>query len=219
VAKFVNNVLRLTDRVFNFVGGERHVGTYDLKTPIVRVHDVGREAQLGEFEGIFGGLTSNLSTYFTINVDIAMGAGATTRSSIGIYRNQSTTWALATWDVPDGDKETVWVLRASMNMSGTSFDEAIVMLRTDPKAGAGVGNAPETLIFFSDVRGSLTWASGFIPALPTLNLIPHPLPISNKLLNNNPIEFVGVAGAGGNTYDFMLDCIRLPNGVLPPGMT
>ena len=161
MAKYSANPLRLLDKLYNFVGGERNRSELDLASPIVRVHDLSREAELGTYVGTEDGLVSQSFPFFTINVDNVHGGADTQIQQLGVYANQSPTWALATWQAPDPNLETIWILRAWATSSGSSMTECQILLDYLPKAGAGSGQSPFGLIFFAD--GSMVAATDSPP--------------------------------------------------------
>ena len=217
MGRFTRAPLRLLDRLYRFEGGVQTRSEVDLTSPITRVHDVAREAELGTLVDPSNGEISASYPYFTINVDNVHAGADTQRQVIGVYSNQVTTWALATWDPPDPVLETVWLLNAFV--TGTNaITEAYVLNDTLPKAGAGSGVAAQQLLFHSTALVANAGTNGRFAALPTAGTgFTHPVPISGKVVSGTPLDFVSVSGAAF-TCDFFLSCIRLPVGVLPPGM-
>lgn len=216
MAKYVGRPLKALDRLYKFIEGLVTNSTVDLASPIQLVHDVSRNADFQNIEGKFGGLSSRGSPYFTINIDNVHAGASIVVASIGIYSNQSPTWALSDWDAPDGKVETVWILGAYVNATAFNIDEAMIANLFEPKAGAGAGRAPQGMVWGSIEQMPSAWGSGENPMMPKKD-INRPIPISNKLLNNTPLQMVSVS-TDDNTVDFFIQCIRLPNGVQPPGM-
>jgi len=185
--------------------------------PIQVVHDVSREAELGTFDGSFGGLVSGRSPYFTIDVDQVHAAIGTIQTLIGVYANQAPTWALATWTPPDPRQETVWILNVVCMSLNRLVNNAVMMSRADPKAGAGAGNAPFMPLFTGTTAMTVEVADAQSPVNPLVLPGPFPVPVSNKLLNNTVISLTSAA-TDADTITWLIQCIRLPNGVFPPGL-
>jgi hypothetical protein len=215
VTEFRKKPLGLLDTIYGFVGGLRGVSRLALAQPITVVHDVSREAELGGFDGFFGrGQGAVDGTFFTIAIDNVHGAASTIQTGVGVYSNQSTTWALPGFVPPDPDRETVWLLRSGVTAVLANLLGAYITAEMQPKAGSGSGNTPDHVVFFSS---SMLMANlnGEFPCVNSL--APHPpIPLSNKLLNNTPLVFVSQSSAVG-AIDFYAQCVRLPNGVFPPG--
>ena len=214
---FTKAPLRLLDRLYRFVGGLRGRSEMDLQSPIVRVHDVSREAELGTIVDASDGSISANFPYFTIAHDNIHAGADTQRTVLGVYSNQTTTWALSTWDVPDPTLETVWIL--AVFATGTNaLTEAYVLNDMLPLAGAGSTAAPQTLLWHSSDLVDAAGTNGRFAALPTAGLQPNlPVPITGKVTGGTPLDLISVSSAA-LTFDFFLHCIRLPIGVAPPGM-
>jgi len=221
MTRYRNKPLAVLDRIYNFIGGLRATSDMDLVSPIVRVHDLSREAELGTLE-IIRRLTSGRSPYFAINISNTHGAGTTTeQTQIGVYANQSPSWALATWTPPDPLEETVWILPGGIGATtdGVISNAAQVSNSLQPKASAGEGETPRVTIFAANRSGAVNSAGNFsmegASGIPPQLVVPQP--ITDKLLNAVPLEFVSrMTGAG--FVEFFVQCMRLPNGVLPPGL-
>jgi len=220
VARFTLAPLRLLDGLYRFVGGLKGESTMDLTSPIVRVHDLSREAELGTYNGKESAAISSANPFFTINVDNVHGGAGAVRLRIGVYANQDTGWALATWDPPEPLRETVWILHVGMNVdTAAMLTDAMVTNEFLPKAGNGGGADPQELVGFVDTLAATTLTNGWFPCLDSNgnNYLPAPRPVMNKLDTDLPIEFCSVAAAAG-VVDLFITCLRLPTGVFPPGL-
>ena len=190
----------------------------DLASDITRVHDVSREAELGTLLKQGLGSIQPEDAYFTISHDIVTAGAATVTEGVGVYANQAPGWSLNRWGPPDPLKETVWFLGASAVIEAAGdIASAEVLIERSPKAGAGSGVTPNRLVFLGTLRGLSDGVSR--PIIPDARVVApaHPLPILNKLLNNSPI-WLSTATIAATVVDYHIECIRLPIGVLPPGL-
>jgi len=211
--------LRVLRRIYGPAGQLQAPLDIEYGLPIQPVHDVSREAELGTFDGSFGGLVSGRSPFFCVNVDnVHVGAG-TVQLLLGIYSNQAPTWALASWSPPDPRLETIWILRVATSSLNGLLSGADVTNEMSPKAGAGSGLAPRMIIYRATANGQIATdgQQAGVVSSGTPRDLALPIPVSNKLLNNSPIEFVSSV-SGADTIDLFIWCLRLPNGVMPPGM-
>ncbi len=215
---FRNAPLRLLDRIYGFVGGLRGVRSVDLSSPIVLVHDVSREAELGTYSGI--GIALPGSAYFAIVHDHVHAGADTVADSSPVYENQSAAaFFLAGFPPIDPDKETVWIVGAGgMSLNGLTT-VAYIQVALLPKASAGSGTGVDQAVIRWSGSDSVANSNGDHPLRttePGFGQYPFPIPITNKALNNSPILWTS-ATSGADTIDMWLNCIRLPVGVFPPG--
>jgi len=217
VARYTRNPLRLLDRLYDFVGGLRTENRMDVSSPIIRVHDLSREAELGTYTGINRGSESQNFPMFTIVEDhVDVGAGEI-NSVLGVYSNQNTDWAQSTFIPPNPEDETVWMLAAYVNSLNGLLTEAMLGSEQTPKAGSGAGRAPNALIaHWTGVAGT-SWADGTQPGSGVGARFAFPVPVTNKLVSGTPLEWSS-AVSGADTVDLVIPCIRLPVGVFPPGL-
>ena len=222
---FTNQVQGLLDRLYNFVGGERPSSFLNTSADIQRVHDVSRDVQLSALSNQQQqALTPTTEPYFNIVRSHAHTDIDVIRSALGVYKNQSATWALSSWVPPDPLKETVWILGCSAhsNIMNGLVQVEVYGQAFGVKAGAGSGSTPTVLIMRANGQASNADVGGKFHATSSLVGVPSylpyfPFPVANKLLNNGPLEVVSQSGVTC-TIDIMIACIRLPIGVTPPGL-
>jgi len=216
VGRFTKNPLGVLDRIYDFVGGLQGEDSVDTVSPIIRVHDVSREAELGTYLGINRGTRSLTYAMFSIMDDqVHVGSGAINQT-LGVYSNQNTDWAQSTFTPPDPANETVWMLGAYVNSISGLLTEGIFVAEMTPKAGSGSGRAPNAMLArWTDV--GIDMADGGQPGVGGTSRFPFPIPVTNKLAAGTPLEW-STSVSGADTIDLVIPCIRLPVGVFPPGL-
>lgn len=217
--RILTDVLKVLRRLYGPGGQLQAPLDIEYGLPVQMVHDISRQAEFGTFDGEFGLGNAGISPYFTIVVDNVHADSEAIAQEIGVYSNQSPGWASSSWVPPDPKKETVWVLGVSSFVDvSTSISLAYVTMDMQPKAGAGSGAKVLFPIYAAVADFAVANTAGLFPMG---QLAPQPIvfpvPLSNKLLNNTVLEFVSMSTITG-TIDFNVFCIRLPNGVLPPGL-
>lgn len=216
--RILQDTLKLLRRLYGPGGQLQAPLDIEYALPIQVVHDVSREAELGEVH--FPGqrdVNAGRSSYFTINADQVHVAAGTIQTLLGVYSNQPTTWALATWNPPDPEVETVWILDVFLVSLTRSIAVSFANNDIHPKAGAGAGLAARGAIWVGDIAAAAAEdTAGFSP-IAAVDRSTFPVQVSNKLLNNTPIELV-TSAAAADTGDWLIRCMRLPVGVQPPGL-
>lgn len=193
---------------------------FDL--PLQLVHDVSRQVELGRLRSYHqSSLIAGDLPYFTIWDDDAFVDAATVRSTVGIYSNQSTAWALADWVVPDPDVETVWVLGFGAK-TDTASSINVIEFYSDQGTKAGAGSGTPAIQILGTINGQIGRPDSngdFHGEFDNRVIIqvPTPFPLLNKLTNNTPLEWTSVSLVTC-VMDFWINCIRLPVGVTPPGL-
>ena len=225
---FLNRPLGQLERLYRFVGGLRSSSSMDIEAPVTVVHDVSRGAELHTVSDGLAKLTGasvtesrarNLPYFLAVEDHVHVGIGIIT-SEIAVYDGgTSTAWANSFFSLPDPANETVWVLGAYAQITAAVMVEAVVAANPGLKAGDSSGSAPWQLIY-SGAGQTAGLNSGErlgvnFNALDTPNNPPYPIPLLSKL--GNQLSFMSNVSAAG-TVDFFVRCLRLPNGVLPPGL-
>jgi len=231
VARILSDALQVLRRIYRVPGQLKAPQDLEVELPVQFVHDVSRESELG-VGGLVGknnGLVAGELPFFTIALDQVHAAAGVLENGIGVYSNQSTTWALATWNVPNPATENVWILYAfAQTTVVASVDELMMYTSVIPKAGAGSGADP-TYLFWTghgttlnpDIQNAfavLSRGAGAGGPFGTVIQPPAPILISNKLLNNSALQLISEANIAC-TVDHYIRCMRLPIGVYPPGMS
>lgn len=211
-----SDILNVLRRIYRVPGQLQAPDQIDYAHAITMVHDVSREAELASFDGHFGHGSSRAEMFFTIVVDHGHVGATNVTSAIGVYSNQSPTWALSSWIPPNPAEETVWLIRAGVTSTLGAVASAALANDTQPKSAAGSGVTPQIVAGLWTADTSAAMASGLFPLVPTLPDWSLPIPVTNKLLNNTPLDFRSTS-TGNDTVDFNVQCIRLPNGIFPPG--
>jgi len=222
VAKFQKRPLGFLDRIYNFVGGGfSSPGQMDLSAPITPVHDVSRGSQF-DYKGNGPLVTDTRAEskpfFLFVQEHVHVGLGIITNDHSVYAGGTSTAWAGAFFTLPDPAVETVWAIGAFTQSDASILVEATVAVDPGLKAGGGSGSQAWMLVHSAAGMtapmddGQRLGVNFTILEVPRFG--PAPIPLENKV--GNQIALMSNA-SGAGTIDFFLRCIRLPNGVLPPG--
>jgi hypothetical protein len=197
MSRFLNQPLKVLDRIYNFVGGETQRSSFDIGAQIQPVHDVSRQAERGEGR-----------EYITFTTFAHAGAG--NLWSEGTFRD-----TLSTLGAGDLDESDIWLLwtAASSNTSG-ALSSAVIGVGFS----AAVGRLGESNVAVAryDAEGPrlsatndfLAYAVGEPPGLITLPL---------KVQPDDVLKMHTGANAVSNLVCFAAMWVG-PRGATPPGM-
>lgn len=220
--RILGDKLKVLRRLYGPPGQLQSPQDIEYNHPIQVVHDISREAELGGIDPLFGSGTPGSSAFFNIVLDNVEVGVATTAQEFGVYSNQDTGWALAGFVPLDPETETGWVLGVSFQGTAAGLGTGMyVSVNQAPKAGAGSGLTPMSMVAFANAPTFSGGAGNLSPYISSGATHggnqPLPVPFSNKLLNNPAGLFVSHV-SGADTIDCNIWCVRLPNGVMPPGL-
>lgn len=223
MAKFAQRPLALLERVYRFVGGQRGSSAVDLASPIVRVHDVSRMAELSAATN-----RGSAVGFFAVRISHTHTGVSTTRTAWNPYELNALASAQWSPNPVDPSQEWVWLMAAGIGINDAAdFDRAgLVILQNLPPAltvGVGGTDTPMAICNWGDGTG---WAPS--PGTQQMGRVPAPLTTAFSLpqligaggVNESGIEFISASDNGGTCVTVLNATVwRGPKGVMPPGLS